>query len=100
MIENKLNVISAMNFHAYGNMWIWPFNYSNSRLFTKDNEIDKNIWRFFNDFESIVKAITPTALYGNAISMVKYRSFGEASDWMLGAKNIVAFSPELGTGES
>ena len=65
----------------------------------KENEISSNVWWFFNDFESVVKTITPTALYGNAISMVKYWSFGEASDWMLGAKNIIAFSPELGTGE-
>ncbi len=31
--------------------------------------------------------------------MVNYQSFGEASDWMLGAHKIVAFSPELGTGQ-
>lgn len=29
--------------------------------------------------------------------MVKYSADGEASDWMLGEKNIIAFSPELGS---
>jgi len=29
--------------------------------------------------------------------MVNYTTDGEASDWMLGEKNIIAFSPELGS---
>ena len=29
--------------------------------------------------------------------MVQYSADGEASDWMLGEKNIIAFSPELGS---
>lgn len=34
--------------------------------------------------------------YGNAIETVKYSTDGEASDWMLGERGILAFSPELG----
>ena len=86
-----------MNFHAYGNMWIWPFNYSKNAILIRNDEIPLNLRNFYIDFEIEVKSVTPTALYGNAISMVNYQSFGEASDWMLGAHKIVAFSPELGT---
>jgi len=37
--------------------------------------------------------------WGNGFDTVKYTANGEASDWMLGEKNIIAFSPELGTCE-
>ncbi len=35
--------------------------------------------------------------YGNAIEMVNYSTDGEASDYMMGEKRIIAFSPELGS---
>jgi len=38
--------------------------------------------------------------YGNAIETVKYSTDGEASDWMLGERGILAFSPELGNSQS
>lgn len=38
-------------------------------------------------------------MYGNAISMVNYVSYGEASDYMLGKHGIIALSPELGSGK-
>lgn len=87
-----------MNFHAFGNMWIRPFNYSKNKLLVKNDEIPLNLRGFYLDFEIEVKSVTPTALYGNAIKMVNYQSYGEASDWMLGKRKIAAFSPELGTG--
>jgi hypothetical protein len=33
---------------------------------------------------------------GNGKTTVGYEANGEASDWMLGAKKILSFSPELG----
>ena len=38
--------------------------------------------------------------FGNAIETIDYVANGEATDWMAGAKNIFAFSPELGDSES
>lgn len=61
-----------MNFHAYGNMWIRPFNYSKNALLVKSDEIPLNLRNFYLDFEIEVKSVTPTALYGNAITMVNY----------------------------
>jgi len=37
------------------------------------------------------------AVEGNGYATVEYPANGEASDWMLGAHGIYAFSPELGT---
>lgn len=33
---------------------------------------------------------------GNGKQTIKYDANGEASDWMLAKKDIIAFSPELG----
>jgi hypothetical protein len=37
-------------------------------------------------------------LFGNADNTIKYRANGDATDWFLGKKNILSFSPELGNG--
>ncbi len=39
-------------------------------------------------------------IMGNGRLTVEYPANGEASDWMLGAHNIIALSPELGTSAS
>lgn len=41
--------------------------------------------------------MSPGANYGNAIEMVGYSTDGEGSDWMFGEREIIAFSPELGS---
>jgi hypothetical protein len=84
-----------MNFHAYGNMWIHPFNYMKEKGKSPDN-LDPTLMNFYEQFKGEVKSVSDS-YYGNAIEMVDYATDGEASDWMLGEHNIVAFSPELGT---
>ena len=61
-----------MNFHAFGNMYIRPYNYSSNKLLVRSPEMAENFRQFYDDFETIVKTITPSALYGNAIKMVNY----------------------------
>lgn len=85
-----------MNFHTYGNMWIHPFNYMRKEKIYPEN-INQKFVNFYEEFGDEVEEVSPGALYGNAIEMVKYSADGEASDWMLGEKNIIAFSPELGS---
>ena len=41
--------------------------------------------------------MSPGALYGKAIEMVGYSTDGEGTDWMFGEKEIISFSPELGS---
>ena len=35
LLDKYSNIRSAMNFHSYGNMWIWPFNYSKNKMLIK-----------------------------------------------------------------
>lgn len=58
--------------------------------------LEKKYSDFYEDFGNEVQKITKSK-YGNAIEMVSYSTDGEASDWMLGEKRIVSFSPELGS---
>ncbi len=95
LVDNNPNIVSAMNFHAFGNMWIHPFNYMHEPGKYPVN-IDQKYIDFYKDFGVDVSKVTKTK-YGNAIEMVNYSTDGEASDWMLGEKRIVSFSPELGS---
>ncbi len=84
-----------MNFHAYGNMLIHPFNYLTEKGIYPSN-IEKKYIDFYNEFGEQVKEVTKIK-YGNAIEMVDYSTDGEASDYMMGEKRIISFSPELGS---
>lgn len=95
LVESEPTITSAMNFHAYGNMWIHPFNYMKEKGKYPDN-LDPTLLNFYEQFKSEVKSVSDS-YYGNAIEMVEYATDGEASDWMLGEHNIIAFSPELGS---
>ena len=95
LIDNDPKIVSAMNFHTYGNMWIHPFNYMHKSGKYPIN-LEKKFIEFYNTFGSEVKEVSKSK-YGNAIEMVNYSTDGEASDWMLGEKQIISFSPELGS---
>lgn len=86
-----------MNFHSYGNMWIHPFNYMMTKEGYPDN-LDPAIVNFYEAFKVRV-GLNSTAVSGNAYSTVGYTTDGEASDWMLGERNIISFSPELGSSD-
>lgn len=96
LIKKNPTIISAMNFHTYGNMWIHPFNYM-TEVGKYPRNLPSKFVDFYENFGKMVKTVSPNAKYGNAIEMVSYNTYGEASDWMLGEKGIVAFSPELGS---
>lgn len=95
LIDNDDKIVSAMNFHTYGNMWIHPFNYMHKAGKYPVN-LKKKFIEFYNTFGNEVKEVSKSK-YGNAIEMVNYSTDGEASDWMLGEKQIISFSPELGS---
>ncbi len=95
LIESEPTITSAMNFHAYGNMWIHPFNYMKVKGKYPQN-LDPTLLNFYEEFKFEVKSVSDS-YYGNAVEMVNYSTDGEASDWMLGEYNIIAFSPELGS---
>lgn len=95
LVEKERNIVSAMNFHSFGNMWIHPFNYMKIKNKYPENILN-SIVSFYTDFGKEVAEVSKS-LYGNAIETVNYSTDGEGSDWMLGEHKIIAFSPELGS---
>ena len=81
------------NFHAYGNMYVTPFNA------LAGNFIQDAYPRQFALFEEILAEGHPAneLKVGTAHDLLGYTSPGEASDWILAATGIPAISPELGT---
>lgn len=110
LFENyNYSIISAMNFHSYGNLWIRPFNFLTvkSKMLVNESKYEKSKPNFkMETFEKLydhftVKApIPPGGIVANAIRAVDYPAPGEASDWMLWHKGVFAWSPELGYGSN
>jgi len=87
--HSKIKVV--LNLHAYGNLWIFPFN-----CYEDDtNYRTPRITSIYNDFIENAK-LPKNAKIGNAIKTVGYTANGEASDWLLGKYGIIAMSPEIG----
>jgi hypothetical protein len=84
----------AFNLHAYGNLFIHPFNCD-----TLQNEhLKLNFTEFSNIYDEIwyESGMPRGNIKGNGETAIKYQANGEASDWMLGKYQILAMSPELG----
>ena len=98
-IDSHPDIKIAINYHSFGNIVITPFNYLKRN---KSLEIlEKNFpihYKMYQDFKK--EANYPkNFLFGNADKTINYLTNGEATDWYLGKKNILSFSPELGNGE-
>lgn len=93
-IENNKRIVSCMNFHAWGDLWIHPFNYTRDR---KNIPLKKKhrFWKIYQEFAKDSPHM-PYAKFGNAAATIEYMADGEASDWMLHEHNIVSLSPEIG----
>ena len=88
-------LVSALNFHAYANLWIYPYSYNSdqhARILRQEN---RRLWQTYKDFAAMASFGKGTYV-GDAISTIHYSATGEASDWMLNKRNVFAFSPELG----
>jgi hypothetical protein len=80
------------NFHAFGPMYIWPYNGELDNELAKSNPEAQKI---FNEiWES--KLFPTSTISGNAMKTVGYKATGEANDYILKAFNIPSVSPELG----
>lgn len=79
------------NFHAYGPMYVWPYNGE------VDNELEisnPEAQRIFNEIWDGT-TFPETTLKGNAIKTVGYIADGEANDYIMKQYNIPSVSPEL-----
>ena len=88
------NIRVAVNLHAWGPLFITPFNFDSRRSNTLlHNEHAKAATFYANAFED---AEPLGYSLGNGAITIGYTANGEASDWMLGARGVYAISPELG----
>jgi hypothetical protein len=94
-IESNPRIKSAMNFHAWGDLFIYPNSYdpdaSNKLLRLQKPKF----FRIYQEFEQNAPKLKK-AIFGNAQKSVSYDSNGDSSDWMLYAHDIVALNPEVG----
>ena len=89
------NIRVAINLHAWGPMFITPFNFDNDQNdLLSDNHLKAQAF-YDNIFYNDVSPLGYT--YGNGAITIGYTANGEASDWMLGVRGIYAISPEIGT---
>lgn len=98
MVENVFpTIISVMNFHCYGNLWIRPPNFAQKYDPDPLDELPyaKSLYKDFEENAPVPKG----GLVTNAVNAVDYTASGEASDWFLFKKGIFSWSPELGTNE-
>lgn len=92
-IESHPEIKSAMNFHAYGDMLISPYNFERG----PNEHLLRSTPRYYNVYKEFKDAPHRNkTLFGKAFVVIKYSANGEASDWMLAKHKIIAFSPEVG----
>ena len=97
-IDSHPNIKIALNYHSFGNLIITPFNYLKHK--ESVNKISKEFpvhFKMYEDFKNEGQ-FPQNFLFGNADNTIKYITNGDATDWFLGAKKILSFSPELGNG--
>ena len=95
LIENN-KVKFAINFHAYGNLMIQPFNADDIENANLNKPEYSHAKTFYNELRKSHVAPERNE-QGNGQQTIKYTANGEASDYMLGERKIIALSPELGT---
>lgn len=100
LIDQHPNIVSALNFHSYANVWVRPYSFSHNT--NQDSLKQKNLlmWKLYKNFEKYARPKASRIRFGTAIELVKYVATGEASDWMLNKRSIFAWSPELGCDKS
>ena len=97
-IETHPDIKISINYHAWGNLILIPFNYLSTNESLKILQNDYPIhYKIYQDFKK--EANYPENFqFGNGEKTIKYKSNGDSIDWFLGKKNILSFTQELGNG--
>ena len=97
-VDSHPNIKIVYNYHSWGNLIITPFNYlKNEESRKKIKEEFPIHYKMYEDFKEEAK-FPVNFLFGNGDNTIKYLANGDATDWFLGKKKILSFSPELGNG--
>ena len=95
IVDSYPNLVTALNLHCYGNLWIHPYNFLEKNEHLSMEKEQPVLFNLYQDFKKTAK-FPEGAVIGNAVSIIDYSATGEASDWMTYKKNIFSWSPELG----
>lgn len=95
-IEEHSDIKIAFNYHSYGNLLIIPFNYVDSTTSQLNMFMNYTFQKSIYDEFREEGHFPEQNKMGNGMDTIQYKANGEAADWMLGEKRIIAFSPELG----
>ena len=87
------NVKIALNFHAWGPLFITPYNWDKKQ---GNHELPARAKQFYDEVHKYHTGALKGYLAGNGMQTIGYNANGEASDWMLHELGILAMSPELG----
>jgi hypothetical protein len=84
---NATQLSFALNNHSYANKLLKPFDYNNSNtpIETHYNKVAE-LLTYENSY-----------LYGKSFDLLGYYANGTTIDWLYGAKNIISFTPEIGS---
>ena len=98
-IDTHPNIKIAFNYHTWGNLYITPFNYLDKA--SSDNLLKNNYSIFYTMYKEFEKEanLPKDFAFGNAMSTIRYKTVGDATDWFLMDKKILSFSPELGNSD-
>jgi hypothetical protein len=80
------NFFAALNYHAYGNVFIYPWGYT--------EEINPDIGAFQNYGELFT--LDNRFKIGTSVETVGYPTNGSSDDWMYGDHGVFAMTPEVG----
>jgi hypothetical protein len=98
-VDSHPDIKIVYNYHSWGNLIITPFNYIKNEESRKKLKEEFPIhYKMYEDFKEEGK-FPVNFLFGNADNTIKYLTNGDATDWFLGKKKILSFSPELGNGK-
>lgn len=85
------NFVGSLDFHAYGELTMYPWAYTYDSVAKKDKEI----------FESLAKKMAATNGYTHGpISDVIYVAKGSSADYYYWSKQTIAFAVEVGNSKS
>ena len=97
-VDSHPDIKIVYNYHTWGNLIITAFNCLSHK--DSENLIKTKYpihYKMYEDFKNECE-YPKNFLFGNADNTIKYMANGDATDWFLGKKNILSFSPELGNG--
>ena len=69
-IEKNTKIVSCMNFHAWGDLWIHPYNYTRDRRNTPLRK-QHRFWKVYDEFSKNSPHM-PYAKFGNAQATIEY----------------------------